>query len=298
MPPFETIVVVDHNGDLFRRVQQSDEQVILVSNRERPGLSGARNSGVRAASGDIVAFVDDDVIARPDWLEELVNAYQDSSVVGVGGWVEPCWTAGRPGWFPEEFNWVVGCSYEGLPKATSPIRNFIGANMSFRRHVFEAVGGFDPELGRVGTTPFGCEETEFCIRVHEKLPGSKLLHEPRARVLHRVPESRASWTYFRARCYAEGRSKATLTRLSGTGAGLASERVHAARVLPRAVARGIESAMVKRDGGALARAVVVVAGLVFTSIGYVAGVGLNLTQYQGRVNRVRLRSRHGPASPT
>jgi len=296
VPVLETIVVVDHNEALLERVRQMGNTVVAVSNAEQPGLSGARNSGISVAKGDVVAVMDDDAFAQPDWLEQLTAPYANPSVVGVGGAVEPLWARGRPHWFPGEFDWVVGCGYIGLPTITGPIRNFIGANMSFRRSVFESIGGFYSGLGRVAGVPLGCEETELCIRVREEWPDKTLLYEPGARVLHRVPESRASWAYFRARCYAEGRSKAVVTQLTGAGVGLASERTYAGRVLPRAAACAIADALIRREGAEVARALAIVAGLLLTGVGYAAGISLRLIQRTRDVSRLWIRS--GPASPS
>jgi glucosyl-dolichyl phosphate glucuronosyltransferase len=123
------------------------------------------------------------------------------------------WTGERPRWFPEEFDWVVGCSYRGLPQKTSSVRNFIGCNMSFRREVFSVVEGFHDELGRVAAHPIGCEDTDLCIRIGNHWPAGILLYEPQAVVRQVVPSSRENWRYFLSRCFFEGRSKARLARL-------------------------------------------------------------------------------------
>ena len=132
-PPDEIIVVIDHNPRLLQRAEQELDGLIVVPNQESRGLSGARNSGIAAASGSVIAFIDEDAVAEPDWLERLGQAYQDARVLGVGGAVDPMWLGGRPGWFPEEFDWVVGCTYLGFPTSRSPVRNLIGCNMSMRR---------------------------------------------------------------------------------------------------------------------------------------------------------------------
>ena len=117
----EIIVVVDHNSALLDRVKNDFQDVIALENREASGLSGARNSGILAASGNILAFLDDDEIAAPDWLEQLGGAYQRPDVLGVGGLIRPMWKKGRPHWFPMEFDWVVGCSYRGIPQTMAPV---------------------------------------------------------------------------------------------------------------------------------------------------------------------------------
>lgn len=270
--PDEIVVVVDHNRALLERLAADCPGVVTIPNDEPQGLSGARNTGIAATRGDVVAFLDDDAAARPDWLERLVAPYSDTNVIGVGGAIVPYWVGPRPSWFPEEFNWVVGCTYVGLPRSRAPIRNLIGANMSFRRSAFDVVGGFASEMGRTGSQPLGnCEDTEFCLRLKNALPGRTMLYEPAAEVLHTVPGSRATWRYFLTRCFAEGMTKAKLADLAGRADGLASERSYVARVLPRGVLRGISQVVSHRDPAGLARSLVIVAGLIVTTSGYVRG---------------------------
>src|SRR5688572_30210695 len=167
LPPVEIIVVIDHNDALYQRARKILKNSMVIENQEVRGLSGARNSALALAKGSVIAFIDEDATASPDWLQTLNANYQDKTVLGVGGQVKPAWQIGRPAWFPEEFDWVVGCTYRGLPEQTASVRNLIGCNMSFRREVFSSVGGFRNGIGRIGTLPVGCEETELCIRARK-----------------------------------------------------------------------------------------------------------------------------------
>jgi glucosyl-dolichyl phosphate glucuronosyltransferase len=269
--PLEIIVVIDHNEELLGRVQAHMPDVVVVENREARGSSGARNSGVAAARGEIVAFLDDDATAAPDWLQRLTEGLADPQVLGVGGFTTPVWPTHRPYWFPEEFDWVVGCTHRGMREARGPVRNLILANMCFRREVFEVIGGFRSEIGPLGaslTGAYRCEDTEFCIRAQLHWPSKIWLYEPRAVVHHRVPASRARWDYFLPRCYAEGLSKARVTRLVGPAAGLASERTYTLRTLPCGVIQGIGDALFRGDITGFARAGAIVAGLMITLSGY------------------------------
>ena len=200
--------MVDHNSHLLRRVQEYLPDVIAIENKEQRGLSGARNSGIAIAQSSLIAFLDDDTIAMPAWLKQLHDDLEDPEVLGIGGSVIPLWLEQRASWFPDEFLWVVGCTYRGMPQTDSSIRNPIGANMAIRREAFNDVGGFLNEIGRVGTRPIGCEETEFCIRASQRWPHKRFIYKPEASVSHRVPSNRVTWRYFCARCYAEGLSKA------------------------------------------------------------------------------------------
>jgi len=233
------------------------------------------------ARGELIAFLDDDAEAEPGWLAALCEPYDDPRVLGVGGAILPRWEHADTRWFPAEFNWVVGCSYAGLPQRPAPVRNLIGCNMSFRAEPLRALGGFRHEIGRVGTRPLGCEETELCIRLAQRWPGSLLIHQPRAVVRHHVPAGRTSWRYFRSRCYAEGLSKARVTRLVGARAGLASERRHAAAVLPAATLRAL-SAGVLGDPAGFARAGAIVAGFTITTAGYLVGAAAERLAQRGR----------------
>ncbi len=267
-PPREIIIVVDHNPALLARVREQSADAIVIENQEPRGLSGARNSGIAIAQGALIAFLDDDAIAEPNWVDKLADCCQNPRVLGAGTLIEPLWETGRPAWFPEEFYWVVGCTYRGLPHTQAPVRNLSGGSMCLRREVFEAVGGFRTGIGRISTRPLGCEETELCIRAGQHWPQKFFLYEPQIRVQHRIPASRARWAYFRARCYAEGQSKALVTRLVGRGAGLASERIYTLKTLPQGVVRGLADALFRHDGMGLARAGAIVAGLAFTTAGY------------------------------
>lgn len=266
----ETIVVIDHNAALFDRARNAFPRARVFENQGPRGLSGARNTGVAAASGDVVAFLDDDARADDDWLAALLAPFAKHDVIAAGGLALPDWEAARPDWLPDEFLWVVGCSYRGLPEAPTAIRNPIGANMAFRREVLAAAGGFANGIGRVGRTPLGCEETELAIRARART-GGQIMHLPACRVRHRVTADRATWRYFARRCWAEGLSKALVRDSVGGDAALASERAYVLRTLPSGVAHGL-LALVRGELSGIARAAAIVIGLAVTVAGYAWGI--------------------------
>lgn len=270
VPPLQVIVAVDHNAALLERVRDELPAATAVANAHQRGLSGTRNSGVAAARGDVVAFLDDDAVAAPDWLERLLAHYGPADVLGVGGRIEPRWLEREPRTLPAEFHWVCGCSYAGMPEAAATVRNVIGANMSVRREVLLRAGGFGSGLGRVGRRPLGCEETELCIRASHLVPGGRFVYEPSALVRHEVPAARTTWRYFVARCLAEGRSKALVSRRVGRTDALASERSYVVRALPRALGRGLLDGA-RGDPAGPVRAARVLVGLAAASAGYAAG---------------------------
>lgn len=266
--PDEIILVVDHCPELAEQASATFDGVRVLPSTGQPGLSGARNTGVRAARHAVVAFLDDDAVADRRWSERLLAAYADPGVLGVGGLVEPAWDLGRPAWFPREFDWVVGCTYRGMPTEPAPVRNFIGANMSFRRDVLAGLEGFRPDLGRVGTRPLGGEETELCIRAVRDSRGGRLVYEPAAAVRHRVPAGRCRWAYFRARCYAEGLSKAAVARHAGPQSALASERAYLRRTIPAALLRPLRPGA---DRPPVRTAAALVVGVLWAMAGYCRG---------------------------
>jgi GT2 family glycosyltransferase len=262
LDPTEIIVVVDHNPTLLERATAELSNVRVVANDEARGLAGARNTGAKQSRAAIVAFLDDDAVADPTWLEVLIAPYEDTNVAGVGGAALPNWVERRPGWFPPEFDWVVGCSYRGMPREHADVRNLFGCNMSFRRELLEEVGYF-----RLG---YGCDETELCIRLRQRWPEKRLVYAPTGIVRHVVAPDRATFSRFLARCYFEGGSKAVVARLVGAADALASERRYTRTVLPAGIKRGGLEALAGDLGGA-ARAGMIVAGLGATTLGYVAG---------------------------
>lgn len=269
--PDEVLVIVDHNDELLDRARKRFVDARVLPNVAQRGLSGARNTAVDTATSQVIAFLDDDAAADQRWAEELLLGYSKPVVLGVGGASVPRWDGGRPRWFPPEFDWVVGCSYRGMPDVDSAVRNLIGSNMSFRTDLLRRLGGFSPNLGRVGNRPDGCEETELCIRALLDRPDGVLLYRPTARVSHHVPRARSTRRYFVARCFAEGRSKALVLKHVGARMALKTERRYAARVLPRAVLSAVRAAFVNRAAADFERAAAIVLGFGLTSAGFLIG---------------------------
>jgi cellulose synthase/poly-beta-1,6-N-acetylglucosamine synthase-like glycosyltransferase len=287
-PPLETIVVVDHNPALLERAKDAFPEAKVIANERPRGLAGARNSGVAIASGEVIAFIDDDAQARPDWLHELESCFEDPAAVGAGGALLPNWEGPAARWIPHEFFWVFGCSYEGLPTSLAPVRNPIGANMAVRASVLREVGGFREGgsesdgaapseirsrgvVRAAGNIP---DDTDLAIRVKQRILGAVWLYQPRAEVLHTVTPERATLSYFLRRCWEEGVGKANLSRFVGAEEGLSSERRHLTRVLPRGVARGIGDA-VRGDGAGALRAGAIVVGLITSAAGFLAASARN-----------------------
>jgi GT2 family glycosyltransferase len=268
-PADELVLVVDHNAGLVRRARAAIPGVRVVESEGIPGLSGARNTGVSATTGEIVAFIDDDATPRAGWVDHIRAAFEDATTTVLGTRVVPSWQGARPpSWFPEEFGWVVGCGYRGQPTERATIRNPIGASMAMRRSALVGAGGFSAAVGRVGALPVGCEETELCIRMTERLPDVQVIFDPSAAVDHLVPLQRQSLRYFVRRCFHEGRSKRAVARLRGSAAALSAERDYVRLVLPAAVRRGVTPSVLVRDPMEFVKALTVLVGLAATTLGF------------------------------
>jgi len=263
--PREVVLVIDHNAELLERATEEFGSIRVMANRSTKGLSGARNTGVAAATGDLIAFLDDDARAEPDWLAQLCAPLKDDDVAGVGGWIVPEFLGREAKWFPHTYYWILGCSYEGLPETGATLRNPIGANMVLRREVFDEVGGFTSGIGRIGKVPLGCEETELCIRYTASHASERFVLTHDAVVHHAVPPSRLSWRYFWSRCWAEGLSKAAVSSLVGSKDGLSSERQHLLRAMPHEVRRSLRELPRHPRGASMRIALIVVGGLIAAS---------------------------------
>jgi glycosyltransferase involved in cell wall biosynthesis len=269
-PPPEIVIVVDHNDALLTRAQGRWPHLAVIPNRRTRGLSGARNTGIAASAGEFIAFIDDDARADDGWLQLLTDPFHDPKVGVTGGLVVPDFEGDRPKWFPDEYLWVVGCSYSGQPRHPQVIRNPIGANMAFRRDVFLEVGAFAEGIGRIGARPLGCEETELAIRAGRR--DFVVWYEPRAVVRHAVPAERMTARYFVRRCFAEGLSKAAVASAAGVPRSLETETGYVVRVLSGGVRAAIADVVKGPARSAAAgRGAALVAGVATAALGFVVG---------------------------
>jgi hypothetical protein len=181
------------------------------------------------------------------------------------------WVKKKPTWFPHEFYWVVGCTYQDRLHAITEVRNPYGGCTCIRREVFEVIGGFHEQIGRVGNHPLGGEETELSIRATQHWPDKVFLCDPQARIHHHIPPARATWSYFLRRCYAEGISKAAITTLVGAKDSLASERVYTLLTLPKGIIYNLIEGFFRFNPAGFFKAGAIVAGFVMTGMGYLVG---------------------------
>jgi GT2 family glycosyltransferase len=204
--PYEVILVVDtpDERNVFSRALTGNRKILLkVISSGKKGLAAARNYGVEASSGEIIAFIDDDATADPNWLSEIERSFlaNPDSVV-VGGPVKPVFE-GKP--IDEKWNWIIGCTSR-YPQTERPI----GCNMAISRSVFDTIGGFDETLGRMKKQLSIGEETDLFLRIQEKMAGSRVICNSSAVVFHQVPMRRKTLRYMMRRAYQEGMGKAAM----------------------------------------------------------------------------------------
>jgi glycosyltransferase involved in cell wall biosynthesis len=266
--PHEIIVVVDSNPPLLeklRGIMPRDVELVLSPGC---GVSAARNAGVAAASGDLVAFIDDDATAEPDWLHELEKPFDDPHIVAAGGRILPRWEGATPVLPPELF-WVVGCTYRGHPTAAQPITRPIACNMAARREALLDAGGFPIEFGPSGPKPknHSNEEIALAVQLRRRYGRESIWYTPAAVVRHFVPAARTTWTYLWQRCVAEGISKADVRMRYGPAA-MGFDRSYARRTLMPAIARYAAVGVRHRDRLAGARALASAGGLLVTAAAF------------------------------
>jgi glycosyltransferase involved in cell wall biosynthesis len=190
--------LVGRHGDGLRIVRE-----------ERLGLSLARNCGLQAARGDVVAYLDDDAVPRPGWLAALLAPYADPRVVAVGGRIVLRFAAAPPAWLSSEIHAALS-AYDLGPTA-GPVRYGqatypFGANISFRAAPARAAGGFSATVGPLGRQQLVHDETDLCYRLEHA--GGVVWYTPDAVVDHHVVPERLSPGWMLRRHWSGGQSAA------------------------------------------------------------------------------------------
>ena len=262
--PLELIVAVDHNPELLKRLrarwpaEDGRTPIHVIASRYDGRQAASATTAAEAAHGDFIVFLDDDAAAEPDWLARMLAPFDDPMVVAVGGAPIARYERPRPAWLPEEFNWVFGCAYRGLPERRAPIHHLIGTTMAARTADFLAIGGI-----RHDDFP----DLELSHRLAALRPGARIIYEPAAVVRHFVSAERLTWSYFWRRCFFVNRKKVDAMADLGSAAHLGAERGFVARALTRGVARGLLDTLRGKPAGML-RAAAICAGVVLAAAGY------------------------------
>jgi glycosyltransferase involved in cell wall biosynthesis len=209
---WEVLVVDNNSTDRTREV--ADDFSRRYPGRFRyivephPGKSFALNTGVREAHGDVLAFTDDDVTVEPTWLQNLTVSLNDGQWAGAGGRTLLAHPFSPPRWLtlagPDNLGYVLAPLFDGGPQARELPEPPYGANMAYRKVMFEKHGLFRSDLGPRPGSEIRAEDTEFGRRV--MAAGERVRYEPSALVYHPIPEDRVQKSYFLTRFFDVGRA--------------------------------------------------------------------------------------------
>lgn len=268
----ELVVVVDGSAEVFDRVTSEyggRSDIVIYRNETNVGLLASRNRGAELASGDVVAFIDDDAVADERWLEELVAAYKEHDRYAVGGKMTAEWVAEKPCFLPEEFYWLVGVTHRGFAKGEGEVRNTFGSNISFRREVFHELGGFDTEIGgRRGDANLQGGETELTARLRETY-GQGVWYVPAAEVAHKVFEYRTKYRWLADRAFWQGYSKRAMETLVPDSSD--TEGMFLRYLLVDATPRRLRSLVRKPSSEAVGQFVMLYVLMAIVGVGYLYG---------------------------
>ncbi|MFD0671484.1 glycosyltransferase [Cohnella sp. GCM10027633] len=215
----EIVVVDNRSSDDTASVVEGLRRVhgdrVRYAYEEKLGLSVARNRAIREARGEYVLFLDDDAIASSRWVRHIVDVFERDAAIGcVGGKIDPIWEAGEPDWIPDEYRAVFTIlDYtEGVKEMPAPAIPY-GANVAFRRSVFDEFAPFREDLGRIGSNLLSSEESELIGRIRS---AHKVYYSSYALVWHKIPKERTTKAWFRKRIFWQGVSDAV--RMQDKGA--------------------------------------------------------------------------------
>ncbi|MHA1631988.1 MAG: glycosyltransferase family 2 protein [Candidatus Freyarchaeota archaeon] len=171
----------DGTGEILSEMFNDYENFRLITPSQRISIAEARNYGLRVARGNFVAFIDDDCLAKNDWLKNIISPFKSETIACVGGKISPLLLGKKPSWFRRDVYGIMGLTDWG----EKPRDLFfpIGGNMALRRDVALRVGGFREALGPKNVKLFGEE-----ISISERLrrAGFRVVYEPRAEVFHKL----------------------------------------------------------------------------------------------------------------
>jgi glucosyl-dolichyl phosphate glucuronosyltransferase len=185
------------------------------------GLSHARNRGMKEAAGNILAFIDDDAMAEPDYAEKLADFYASNpGADATGGRIHPLYESQPPKWLNPFLRPLLSVIDLGdSPKPFEGRKYPIGANMAFRRSAIDATGDFNVSLGRTGKNMMGSEEKDIFQRMRDK--GMQIWYVPDAIVHHVVPEARLTEEFIKKQGHGVGKSENVRLRTAGRSLGSA-----------------------------------------------------------------------------
>lgn len=205
----EVIVINNNSSDntdevVSKFIENNQDISLKLVHESRPGLSYARNAGLRSARGDILCFLDDDVFVPEEWLGEICKTFENFHDCALAGKIalsfpevkKPDWLDSRYYGFFSEYD------HGGKDKALSKGSGFYGANFVLTRKIYETVGGFNENLGRQKGNLLSGEDGEYSKRIWDE--GFSVAYCANGVVLHRVHPERITFRWFYRRYFWEG----------------------------------------------------------------------------------------------
>jgi glycosyltransferase involved in cell wall biosynthesis len=218
-PPekFEIIIVdnnsVDATEEVCRKfINQYKNLSIHYFKEIRQGISYGRNKGVEEASGEFIAFIDDDETVEPDYLQNLDTFFCNYPQAELsGGPVVPVYETPPPDWLsPFTMRLITGAYDKGGKIKIVKAKDYPGTgHATFKRKLFFKYGAFNTDLGRKGTSLLGGEDKDFFLRLIQD--GVNCYYLPSAKIYHHIPASKLSEDFFNRLTYAIGKSERTRT---------------------------------------------------------------------------------------
>ena len=270
--PLEVVLVIDGNPEVYDRVVEDYghlDNVVIHDNDENRGISYSRTKGAELASGEIVAFIDDDGVAEADWIAKHAETYEETDAVAVAGYVAPNWKSEKPDFFPEEFYWLVGCTERGFADDGEEIRNGYGSNVSYRRDVFLDVGGYDVNTGRKGDRHIQAHEAPVGIRIREEY-GKGVVYVEDAVVHHTLFDYRGEFRWLLFRSFWQGFSKRVMELLYPGAQG--NESAFLKDLFVRALPSRVKRTVADRSTTPVKEAVAILAFTGAVALGYAYGL--------------------------
>lgn len=268
---FEIVAVLE-DTKLVDLVEEeiSDERINTVYIEDSVRISEARNIGAENADGNIIVYVDDDIIAEDNWLEKIMEIYESrDDIFGVGGRADPIWPNDtEPRHLPPEFYWLVGVTHTHHPDRGFA-RNTFGCNISFKRKPFLEIGGMNEDLGKNHGTNIQGEETDVSYRL-QKHTGDRFYYTPDAVINHKVYPEQLYIAELLNRAFWQGYTKQVMERFDSEA--INEETSYLNKILSESIPRKIRrSLLLKNPSTNIIQTIMILVLTGLVGFGYVYG---------------------------